>query len=176
MNTQNDNTSLPELEWDIQPERDLWPDIHSNIRFSPRETQKSKRSYWVPSAIAACMMMAMGAFVMSSLSYQRAQDTYDLQASYVEYQKSQILLIESQHKQVRAQFAALLDGELGPIDPEAVAEIQMVLMSIDEASLELKQAILAQPMNAKYSTMLARTYQEELKLLNKFKKSNGLSI
>lgn len=178
MNTQDDNSSkvLPELDWDIQPDKDLWPDIHSTIRFTNRAVEKSTRSYWVPASIAACMMMAMGALIMSSLSYKRAQESYDLQANYVDYQKSQIQLIEAQHREVRAQFATLLNGEVGQLDASAVAEIQTVLMTIDQASLALKEAILAQPMNAKYSTMLARTYQQELKLLNKFKKSNGLSI
>ena len=110
------------------------------------------------------------------MSFQRAQDKYELQASYIEYQKSQISLIEQQHKQVRAQFTALLNGELGPIDSTTVAEVQAVLLTIDNASIELKEAILAQPTNRNYSSMLARTYQEELKLLNKFKSANGLSI
>lgn len=179
MNNDNDieNSVLADLDWDIQPDKDLWPDIHSNIRFSGKPKRSSwLPDSWLPASIAACLMMAMGAFIMSSLSYQRAQDTYDLQASYVEYQKSQIQLIEAQHKQVRAQFSSLLNGELGEINPATVAEVQAVLMTIDDASLQLKEAILAQPMNASYSTMLARTYQQELKLLNKFKTANGLSI
>jgi len=127
-------------------------------------------------SMAACLMLALGAFIMSSMSFQRAQDSYALQASYIEYQKSQISLIEQQHKHVRAQFTALLNGELGPINPATVAEVQAVLLTIDDASLQLKEAILAQPTNTNYSSMLARTYQEELKLLNKFKTANGLSI
>lgn len=121
-------------------------------------------------------MLAIGAFVMSSMSFQRAQETYQLQASYIDYQKTQISLIEQQHQQVRAQFTALLAGELGPINPTTVAEVQAVLLTIDTASLELKEAILAQPTNTNYASMLARTYQEELKLLNKFKTANGMSI
>jgi hypothetical protein len=126
--------------------------------------------------MAACMMLAFGALIMSSMSFQRAQDTYQLQASYIEYQKSQISLIEQQHKHVRAQFTALLNGELGSINPTTVAEVQSVLMTIDNASLELKEAILLQPTNTNYASMLARTYQQELKLLNKFKTVNGMSI
>ncbi len=161
-----------DLGWDIQPERDLWPEIQSRIRF----TGKPKRSLWLVSSVAASVMLAIGAFILSALSFQRAQQTYELQASYVEYQKSQIQLIESQHDQVRAQFAALLNGELGEINPDTVAEVQAVLLTIDQASLQLKEAILAHPMNVNYSTMLARTYQQELKLLNKFKSVNGLPI
>jgi len=31
----NDDTKyLDKLDWDIEPDRDLWPDIHSNIGFA----------------------------------------------------------------------------------------------------------------------------------------------
>jgi hypothetical protein len=182
---------LDELNWDIAPQRDLWPYVHSNIRFAGKPDQATDyeplknqinsgssmiRRLWMPMSMAACMMLAFGALIMSSMSFQRAQDTYQLQASYIEYQKSQISLIEQQHKHVRAQFTALLNGELGSINPTTVAEVQSVLMTIDNASLELKEAILLQPTNTNYASMLARTYQQELKLLNKFKTVNGMSI
>lgn len=188
----SDNTKyLDKLIWDIEPERDLWPNVHSNIRFAgkPKLTfepdavglpisggLRSTQRLWMPVSMAACMVMAFTAFIMSSMSFQRAQDTYLLQASYIDYQKSQISLIEQQHKHVRAQFTALLNGELGSINPATVAEVQSVLLTIDTASLELKQAILAQPTNPNYASMLARTYQQELKLLNKFKTVDGVSI
>ncbi len=195
----NDETKyLDKLDWDIEPDRDLWPDIHSNIRFAGKPSlattpdttdsgfnttpdivsalPSTTKRLWMPMSMAACLMLALGAFILSSMSFQRAQDTYALQADYIEYQKSQISLIEQQHKHVRAQFTALLNGELGPINPATAAEVQAVLLTIDDASLQLKEAILAQPTNTNYSSMLARTYQEELKLLNKFKTANGLSI
>lgn len=188
----DDQNYTDQLDWDIQPERDLWPDIKSNIRFAgkpetvaviPKNTEAlnntvatSRFQSWMPMSVAACLMLAFGAFIMSSLSFQKAQQTYDLQANYIEYQKTQISLIEQQHKQVRAQFTALLSGEIGELNPASVAEVTAVLMTIDNASSELKKAILAQPMNASYSSMLARTYQKELKLLNRFKTANGLSI
>lgn len=187
---------LEQLNWDIEPDRDLWPEIQSKLdaksepasltslelqtqaqgKVVQMPTRIGGQKPWLAVSMAACMMLALGAFIMSSMSFQRAQDTYELQASYIEYQKSQIGLIEQQHSQVRAQFTALLNGDLGTIDSATVAEIEMVLLTIDNASLELKQAILAQPTNSSYAAKLARTYKEELKLLNKFKTANGISI
>jgi hypothetical protein len=188
----NDETKyLDKLNWDIQPERDLWPDVHSNIRFAgkpevfveaqdsqslPSASKSAVQRLWRPMSMAACMMLALGAFIISSMSFQRAQDTYQLQASYIEYQKSQISLIEQQHANVRAQFTALLAGELGAINPATAIEVQAVLLTIDNASIELKRAMLKQPTNPNYASMLARTYQHELKFLNKFKTANGASI
>lgn len=179
--------ALEALDWDIQPDRDLWPDIHSNIRFAGKPKampeieaartdatpSKARTVPWVPMSLAACMMMAFGAVLMSTLAYQRTQATYELQASYVEYQKSQISLIEQQHGHVRAQFVDMLAGAHGPVDPAVAAEVRAVLYTIDKASLELKQAILAEPTNQNYSNMLANTYQQELNMLNKFKKQDG---
>lgn len=170
------NKTLRALDWDIQPERDLWPDISSQIRFSTKAKPRRSSLKWAPIAVAACMLFAFGALILSSMSYQRTQQTYAMQASYIEYQKSQIDLIEQQHKLVRAQFLSLLDGQFGDINPSTVTEVEAILMTIDSASAELKQAILSQPTNSNYSSMLARTYQGELKLLNKFKSKNGMSI
>jgi hypothetical protein len=168
------NQALMTLDWDVQPDRDLWADISSRIRFAGKP--KTKQYNWAPAAVAACMLFAFGALILSSMSFKRSQQTYAMQASYIDYQKSQINLIEQQHKHVRAQFISLLSGQHGSIDPETVAEVQAVLMTIDSASVELKQAILAQPLNTNYSTKLARTYQDELKLLNKFQSKSGTSI
>jgi len=168
--------ALAKLDWDIQPERDLWPAISSNIRFTDSHRKKSARLGWSQAAIAACLIMAVVAVGLSSLSYYRAQQAYQMQANYIEYQKSQINLIEQQHKHVRAQFLALLDGQFGDIDAGTANEIRTVLMTIDSASAQLKQAILSQPLNSRYPIKLARTYQEELRLLNKFKRQNGTTI
>jgi len=166
------NETLENLDWDIQPDRDLWPDIHANIRFA----KKPKRSFWVPISIAACMMIAVSAVVMSSLSFQRSQQTYELQASYIEFQRSQIQLMEGQHKQVRAQIAALLNDKQNTFSSVTVSEIEAVLATIDQASIELKDAIISQPMKANHAMMLARTYQKELKLLNQLKSLSGTTI
>lgn len=197
MTNKNDNDSvLGQLNWNIEPGRDLWPEIQNKLNgknqlasstpFLPQaETQHKvlqmpahtrQQRPWLAVSMAACMILALGAFIMSSMSFQRAQATYELQASYIEYQKGQISLIEQQHSQVRAQFTALLNGDLGDIDQTTANEIEMVLLTIDNASLELKQAILAQPTNSSYAAKLARTYKKELKLLNRFKTANGISI
>ena len=190
LNNNSTKAALESLDWDIQPERDLWPDIHSNIRFAGKPKQGTEENVvsdtantrattnhrtvaWLPLGIAACFILAFGAFILSSLSYRNSLNAYEMQASFIDYQKSQISLIEQQHAHVRAQFVALLNGDHGPINPSTVSEVQAVLLTIDEASLELKEAILAEPLNKNYAGMLARTYQEELKLLNRFKTLDG---
>ena len=82
--TNNETRYLDELNWDIKPERDLWPDIHSNIRFAGKPKRpvefdheasltitgsRQARRLWMPMSMAACMMLALSAFIMSCLLY-----------------------------------------------------------------------------------------------------------
>ena len=168
------NDIINQLDWDIEPDRDLWPQIQSGIRF--RRQEKSSTRTWMPMAVAACLMLAVGAFVMSTMSYMQAQQTHQMQANFIEFQKAKIALIEQEHAGVRAQFVALLDGQLGDVNPQTAAELRQVLMTIDQASAEIKAAMLAQPLNTSYANKLAQTYQEEVNLLKQIQSANGLSI
>lgn len=188
MSDQPKNT-LQDLDWDIQPDRDLWADIDSNIRFSGKpkceltdtiasnttDTPKQRRA-WAPFAIAACGVMAVVSVVMSGLSLQRANQTYELQAKMVEYQQSHIALMEQQHKVVRAQFVSLIENQSTPMNPQAADSLRATLATFDKASMQLKEALIAQPTNTRYATTLAETYQQEAQLLNKIKAQATRSI
>lgn len=189
MNEKTDN-ALQKLNWDIEPERDLWADIDSNIRFSgkpKRELEHSSTSVltaaneresrrWAPLAIAACGVMAVVSVIMSGLSLQRANQTYELQAQLVEYQQSHIALMEQQHNVVRAQFVNFIENQTAPLNPKAAQELRATLATFDKASMQLKEALLAQPTNTRYANTLADTYQQEAELLNKIKAKATRSI
>ena len=187
MNEKPTNT-LHDLDWDIQPERDLWADIDSNIRFAGKpkrntletvtlnNSSRKPRRGWAPIAIAACAVMAVVSVVMSGLSLQRANQTYELQAKMVEYQQSHIALMEQQHKVVRAQFVSLIESQTMPLNREAAQELRATLATFDRASTQLKEALIAQPTNTRYATTLAETYQQEAELLNKIKAQATRSI
>lgn len=180
MNDKPTNT-LHDLDWDIQPERDLWVDIESNIRFSgkPRrelDSPATQSRRWAPIAIAACAVMAVVSVVMSGMSLQRANQTYELQAQMVEYQQSHIALMEQQHKAVRAQFVSFIENQNTPLNANAVTELRTTLATFDKASTQLKEALIAQPTNTGYAATLADTYQREAELLNKIKAQATRSI
>ena len=187
MNDKVKNT-LQDLDWEIQPERDLWADIDSNIRFSGKpkrdfdqplahtEPATSTRRGWAPVAIAACTVMAVVSVVMSGLSLQRANQTYELQAQMVQYQQSHIALMEQQHEVVRAQFVSFIESQSSPLNAQAVEELRATLATFDQASSQLKEALIAQPTNTRYAATLAETYQQEAELLNKIKAQATRSI
>ena len=187
------NNTLKDLEWDIQPGRDLWADIDSNIRFSGKpqrlvdsmiehndsslvNSTARTRKGWVPIAVAACAIMAVGSVIMSGLSLQRANQTYELQAKMVEYQQSHIALMEQEHRAVRAQFVQFIDSQASPLRPEAARELKATLATFDQATSQLKEAMINQPTNTRYASTLADTYQQEAELLNKIKAQASRSL
>ena len=170
---------ISELDWDIQPSKDLWPDISSTIRFADKH--RRKKSLWVPMAVAASMVLAIGALMFSWMSFQMASDNRHQQALMVTYQQAQLDLIEQQHKMVRVQFVQLLKDKRNLLNPDFVSEAQTLMLNIDQASLEIKKAMSVQPNSPNYTSMLVGTYQQEIKLLNQIKArpvadNNGTSI
>ncbi|MFT7525603.1 MAG: hypothetical protein ACI9LY_000743 [Arenicella sp.] len=173
---------MGELDWDIQPKRDLWPDISSKIRFADKRKQHTPNSGaqtnkpWLPFAVAASTVFAVVSLMFSVMSYQYAQDSKKQNAVLVQYQQSQLELIDQQHRMVRVQFARLLEEQSDSLNPAFVTEVSNLMMNIDQAASEIKNALVTQPNNPSYTFMLVSTYQQELKLLNKFKGNKGVSI
>ena len=177
---------MGELDWDIQPRRDLWPDISSKIRFADKRKQHTPNSEanseartnkpWLPFAVAASTVFAVVCLMFSAMSYQYAQDAEKQNAVLVEYQQAQLELIDQQHRMVRVQFARLLEEQSDSLNPAFVTEVSTLMMNIDQAASEIKNALVTQPNNPSYTFMLVSTYQQELNLLNKVKSNKGVSI
>lgn len=167
------NRAIADLDWDIEPANDLWPQVESTIRFRAKKPQH--RNYWPPMALAASVLLAVSAIIFSFTSWQRVDQMKEMQASMALFQQSHISLIEQQHNLVRAQLTAVLAQGPDHIDPQLATEITAVLKSIDSASLEIKKAIEVQPFDSSYASMLARTYQRETRLLNQLTSSDNRS-
>lgn len=169
---------LQNLDWDIEPSRDLWPDISSKIRFAERRASHSdsKRRVLAPFAIAASTVIAAVSLTFSYMSYQMVQETNRNQQSLALYQQAQLNLIEEQHKLVRVQFISLLQNDADQLNAEFVSEAKQLMLQIDQASAEIKRAIEQQPNNPDFAAMLASTYQQEVKLLNKVRVKTAVSI
>lgn len=169
---------LRELDWDIPPSRDLWPDIHSRILFADRRAEHAmtKRRVLAPFAIAASTLIAAVSLTFSYMSYQLVQETNRNQQSMALYQQAQLNLIEEQHKLVRVQFVNLLENDSDQLNSDFVVEAKQLMQQIDQASAEIKRAIEQQPNNPDFAAMLANTYQQEVKLLNQVRVKTAVSI
>lgn len=163
--SQDEQTNLSKLDWDIQPDRDLWPEISTTIRFT--RTSETERSKWMPMTIAACTILAVVSVCFSLLSFQHNKQNHEMQARLLELQQSHITLMDQQHQLVRAQFVALLQ-DTNNIKPDVATNLQATLKELDDASNIIKQALVKQPMNLNYAAALADTYQREADLLKLF--------
>ncbi len=163
------NHKLSNLEWNIQPDRDLWPDISSRIYFADKTIKSTP--VWMPFAMAASLVLATVALVFSSMTYQHSLDANKYQASLAMYQDAQLALIEQQHQMVRVQFSQLLQNKRNSLSPGFVSELETLMLNIDTASIEIKKALILQPNNPNYTSMLVRTYQQEIKFLNTIQSS-----
>lgn len=158
---------LDKLNWDIQPERDLWPAISAEI-----DTPSEKIVYlerpakpWANYAIAASLLIAIFSVTFSFMSFQHLKGGQQQQLAISQFQQAQLQLIEEQHKLVRHQFIALLDSKPAYLEEDYLIEAKLLMQNIDKASDELKQAIKADPENPNYASMLVDTYHQEAKLL-----------
>lgn len=167
---------LAKLNWEREPERDLWPDIAAKLR--PQDSDRSPRHQpnWPPFAVAASVAVATVSLLFFSFVVMTPRDLANGDNAMTLYQQAHLGLIEEQHQMVRAQFVALLQHDGRSLNPEFINEIQQVMNTIDSASTEIIAAMKTQPNNPDYSSMLVDTYQHELQLLNRVKSRRGLSI
>lgn len=191
MNRQNDNL-LDSLNWDIEPERDLWPEISAKLEKQTSATaiqapidetplasngaQVSTLHRWMPAAMAACLMIAVGSMWLSYYSMNRNSEYMELQATLLMQHQETIRAIEAQHQEVKTRLVALLENEADVLDPILVSEAQSILDTTESASAEIKRAIENAPNKQAYLNMLVKTYQRETDLLKRIKLGQELSI
>ena len=162
MNKQNDNL-LGNLDWDIEPSRDLWPEISAKLKqdsnlsgatdlqstdgFEPLQVRDNIRSHpsWMPVAMAACLTIAIGSLSLSYYSMNRNSEYMELQAAVLMQHQETIRAIEAQHEEVKTNLVALLSNQNGALSPTLVAEAQAILNTTDAASEQIKRAIENSP-------------------------------
>lgn len=163
------SVELADMQWEISPERDLWPDIEQRLsHLSPIKKNPAQRG-WMPYAVAACLILTVASTFLASMAMINSQRMVQAQEAMALYHQAQLDLIEQQHQLVRVQVVKLLALENNNLNPNLVAEMKKVMVDVDLASAQIKNAIKLQPNNPEYPSMLVSTYQHELKLLNRIR-------
>lgn len=157
---------LKELDWDIQPRHDLWERISPELQqVHVAKVHSFPLRRLTTYTIAASIILALVSISLSvnlKLELDEANNRY---ASYQEYQREQIGVMEVQHQLVRTQLLSLLENNESKLDVDLVADIRDALVEIDIAANELKSGVLNRPENTDYPLMLAKTYQQESNIL-----------
>ena len=72
---------------------------------------------------------------------------------------------------VRAQLMNFVQNDPSIASPELVSELATLMTNIDLAASEIKKALILQPNNLNYTSMLVSTYQHEVNFLHTIQSS-----
>ncbi|MGV8039932.1 MAG: zf-HC2 domain-containing protein [Thermoanaerobaculaceae bacterium] len=161
-----------ELPREIQPERDLWPDVAARVA-SPTTLGHSSRHpavRWGALAAAAVVLVGLTAVITARLVRPGAgpagvglragggvsvapASLAGLGGAFAEYERA-----------AQALRAALADRR-GQISPATLRDVEDNLRIIDGAIASLRAALAESPDNPELSTLLAATYRQQIDLL-----------
>ena len=142
---------LAALPRELNPERDLWPDI-------ARRLDRPVRRAWIPLAVAASLVLsAASALFTWHLYEQRQADAAALLAAH-----ETIRQIESPYLQARGTYEEQWPALRTRLDPEIAALIDRNLAIIRQANAELARALEKQPENRGLQRLLRQTLAQEV--------------
>lgn len=142
---------LSTLPREMDPRRDLWPDI-------ARRLDAPGRRNWIPAAVAASLILsAISALFTWHLYEQRQADAAALIAA-----REYIRQIESPYLQARHTYEAQWPVLRGQLEPETAVLIERNLEIIRKANAELSRALERQPDSTGLQRLLRQTLAKEV--------------
>ena len=153
------------LNSDIEPENDLWPNIAEQIRDLPQEeVNQPVNSRWMPMAVAASMLIAVGAIGFAGYVNYSVQQ--QVGPTIVLEEQTTVELIEQPFMIARASYLTALVTQEQQMSPEVRDVLQKNLTIIDDATREIRKALKENPNDPFLTEALLLTRQKELALLN----------
>jgi len=163
-----------QLEKDIQPERDLWPNIAQAIA---EPTESSWSHYFAQAAAVLLLIGGSSGITYLAMEDNKQASIQNAQVSGLTFQPvsgsfgSQYTLGPDFHD-ARSSLESRLNEELQRMSPEARAEVETSMATISTAITELNRALANEPDNTLLQKLLLSSYQEELSVMRKI---NGLT-
>lgn len=159
---------LPE---EVEPERDLWPDIRARIDqgriqalpgASGAPVARALPWYAQPRRLAAAAVLlvsltASATYWMTSTtpSVDTGADSTMALASFASYERS------------AAELSATLDARRAKLDPATLAVLERTLRTIDGAIAEAREALATDPTNTAVQAFVATAYRQKIDFLRR---------
>jgi hypothetical protein len=166
-NTDNLEQLTRDLPRQIQPPRDLWPDILHQIT---RETAaRGRPPGWLPLALAASLLVAVSSTVTLWLVMPMSEPAW--QTAGIVWQDPAVLAtryagaVEAEFTPARVALRAQLPRQLDRLGPEARDSVLNNLREIDTATQEIRGAIGRDPKAIYLVEMLVALYAREIDIL-----------
>ena len=161
--------SLQRLPRSVEPERDLWTGIHSQITAAAPPVADALRGRGVSIgwAIAASVTsLAVGIFITRGLQRDRApvqqvaNSPVTLLPAAAEYS-----FVPASTDAVRMKLRESCAAQLANLPPVTRAKVEKNLLLIKQAVSDIQSALVKDPGNALLQDLLVTTYQNELDTL-----------
>lgn len=161
--------SLQRLPRVVEPERDLWAGIHSQITAtaSPAVVAPQRRGVSMGWTIAASLAsLAVGIFVTRGLQREHApvQQATNLPATVLPA-TAQYSFVPASTDAVRLKLRESCAAQLANLPPATRAKVEKNLLLIKQAVSDIQSALAKDPGNALLQDLLVSTYQNELDTL-----------
>jgi hypothetical protein len=166
---------LASLPRELQPVRDLWPDIES--RLEPRR----RHGAWTWQVAAALALVAVSSLITANLV--RRADTHVARAS-APVPQAQLTKaafgpsysLNDEYDTARRQLATELAQRLATLPPSARQKLEANLAEIHRAAAEINAALARQPGDPLLEELLLNTYQDELGVIASVNQLTGISV
>jgi hypothetical protein len=157
---------LNALPREVQPERDLWPDIV--VRLEPRSTRRMPA--WALQVAAAVVLVAASSLITASLVRRDVAPVAEVGAPIaatpvVPAAFGRARGLDVHYETARRQLAAGLEQRLAGMPPSTQHKLQANLAEMRRAAEEINAALALQPGDPLLEELLLNTYQDELGVL-----------
>lgn len=154
--------AIQKLPKEVTPPQPGWKSVERAI-LSDR-SQSTRQSSWMPYAVAASLLVAV---LSSAISVKTMSDYESFKEQQVAFLRTQetIMLQDQQRQIIRTNFVGRLQSASSSLDPATVADINNNLAIIEQALLDIKQALIKQPGNERLTELLQDTYAQEKGLI-----------
>jgi hypothetical protein len=170
------DASLESLERDVEPRRDLWPDIES--RLEPRSRPRARA--WAWQAAAAVVLVAVSSLVTATLVRRPGAPVARthapaIAAPVVPATFASPYPLNADYEAARRQLGADLEQRLATLPPSARQKLESNLAEMRRAAEEINAALAREPGDPLLEELLLNTYQDELGVLASVKQMTGAS-
>ncbi len=155
---------LDTLQPELQPSRDLWPEIAQQINRQPKQR-------WVPAAVAASVLVSAVSGIFTWQVYQQRQS--DMAVANAERLLQQI---ESPYSQARVSYAEQWPSMRANLDPETAEIVERNLEIIGKAHQELAKALQKQPDDPALQQLMRQTLAKEIEVYQVAENASRVSI
>lgn len=143
------------LPREVEPARDLWPDIRARIAKEPRHSLVFRP--YLLAAASALIAVGATAWVMQQRTEQQLADA----------ESARVFATVTAFERSSAELTATLERRGATLDPRTRAVLEQSLRTIDEAIAEARGALDADPRNPAVQAFVAAAYRQKIDFLRR---------